>query len=73
MSLFDDAAKFMANRTPSAEADEDREDLIKRLRSDFENATRQEIERGLDKLVERGGIPQNYEELLDKIRVWVED
>lgn len=73
MSLFDEAAKFMANRIPSEKEDKNREDLIKRLRRDFENATRLEIERGLDKLVERGGIPQNYEELVDKIRVWVED
>ena len=73
MSLFDDAAEFMKNRTPAQQEDKTREDLIRRLRSDFENATRLEIERGLNKLEERGGIPSDYDELVDKIRVWVED
>ena len=73
MSLFDEAAAFMKTRQPEPGQNPDREDLIKRLRSEFENATRMEIERALDKLAERGGVPDQFEEVLKKIRIWLED
>lgn len=73
MSLFDDAAAFMKNRQPETQPTDGREEIIKRLRAEFENATRLEIEHALDKLTERGGIPDSYDELLKKIRIWLED
>ena len=73
MSLFDDAAAFMKNRVPDSLPDSHREDLIKRLRAEFENATRLEIEHALDKLAERDGIPDDFTTLLKKIRIWLED
>ena len=72
MSLFDDATAFMKNK-PVETQDDKREELIKRLRADFENATRMEIERALDKLAEREEIPSDYGLLLKKIRIWLED
>ena len=73
MSLFDDAAAFMKNRQPVAAVDEEREALIKKLRAEFENATRQEVERALDKLAEREGIPADFDTVLKKVRIWLED
>ena len=73
MSFFDDAAAFMKNKTPEPVNDLQRENLIKKLRSEFENATCMEVERALDKLAERDGIPSDFNELLKKIRVWLED
>ena len=73
MSLFDDAAAFMKNRQPVAAVDEERETLIKKLRAEFENATRQEVERALDKLAEREGIPADFDAVLKKVRIWLED
>ena len=73
MSLFDDAAAFMKNRPQIEPVNTEREDLVKRLQKDFDNATRLEIERGLDKLQERDGIPETYPEVVQKIRVWLDD
>jgi len=72
MSLFDDAAAFMKNRTPKKE-DNLRENLIQKLRHEFENASRPEIERALDKLSEQGEIPTDFTEVLKKVRIWLED
>ena len=73
MSLFDDAAAFMKDRRPVSAVDEGRETLIKKLRAEFENATRLEVERALDKLAEKEGIPADFESVLKKVRIWLED
>ena len=73
MSLFDDAAAFMKNRPTAQKEDEKRENLIKRLRQEFENATRLEIERALNRLAEREEIPESFDVLLKKVRIWLED
>lgn len=74
MSLFDDAAAFMKNRQPETKSDTDsREQLIKKLRAEFENATRLEVERALDKLAAQDGIPDDFDLLLKKVRIWLED
>lgn len=73
MSFFDDAADFMKNREPNPSQDPRREELVNRLRAEFENATRVEVERALDKLSEREGIPDDFNMLLKKVRVWLED
>lgn len=73
MSLFDDAAAFMKNRPTAPKEDERREKLIARLRQEFENATRMEIERALNRLAEREEIPEDFNEVLKKVRIWLED
>ena len=73
MSLFDDAAAFMKNRKSEPQQNDEREVLINRLKHEFENATRSEIERALDRLAERENIPEDFNELLKKIRIWLED
>ena len=73
MSFFDDAEAFMKNKKSVSAVDEQRESLIKKLRAEFENATRMEIERALDKLAEREEIPTDFESVLKKVRIWLED
>lgn len=74
MSFFDDAQAFMQKKSQQETmVDDTREHLIKRLRDEFENATRTEVERALDKLAEREKIPDNYDEVLKKVRIWLED
>ena len=73
MSLFDEAAAFMKDKKTVSDRDENREVLIKKIRAEFENATRTEIERALEKLSERDGIPDDFNALLKKIRIWLED
>jgi len=73
MSLFDDAAAFMKNRPTPVGVDEKREALIQKLRQEFENATRLEIEKALDRLAERENIPDDFEAVEKKIRIWLED
>ena len=73
MSLFDDAAAFMKNRPAEPATDEKREDLVNRLRQEFENATRMEIEKALNHLVEREEIPEDFDSVVKKIRIWLED
>lgn len=74
MSFFDDAAAFMKERHISAASD-DREEavLVQRLKSEYENATEREIRRALDLISEKEGIPADFEMLLKKIRVYLED
>ena len=73
MSLFDDAAAFMKNRPGEPKEDEKRENLIKRLRQEFENATRMEVEKALDRLSEREEIPEDFDTVVKKVRIWLED
>ena len=74
MSFFDDAKAFMQKKSQEETGgDVKREELIKRLRDEFENATRMEIERALDKLSEREEIPNDFDEVLKKVRIWLED
>ena len=74
MSFFDDAAAFMREKGKSEIASDDRrERLIAYLRNEFENATRMEVERALDRLAERENIPDNFDEVLKKVRIWLED
>ena len=74
MSFFDDAAAFMQKKAQQeTRVDDRRECLIKRLRDEFENATRMEVERALDKLAERGELSDNFDEVVKKARIWLED
>ena len=73
MSLFDDAAAFMKNRTPEKEKENTREILIQKLRHEFENASRSEIEKALDKLYEQEVIITDFNNVLKKVRIWLED
>ena len=73
MSLFEEAAAFMKNKTPQKEADNEREILIQKLRHEFENASRPEIEKALDRLNERGEMSADFAEVLKKVRIWLED
>lgn len=76
MSFFDDAQAFMASRSekiPKEKKDYPRDEYIEKLRAEFENATRVEIERALDRLSDKGDMPDNFSELLKKIRVYLED
>ncbi len=74
MSFLDDAQAFMQKKSQQETVvDDTRERLIKRLRDEFENATRMEVERALDKLTEREGIPDNFDEVIKKVRIWLED
>ncbi|MBR6412752.1 MAG: hypothetical protein IKS41_06315 [Alphaproteobacteria bacterium] len=73
MSLFDDAAAFMKNRPVVPKEDEKRENLVKRLRQEFENATRLEVEKALDRLAEREEIPEDFDTVVKKVRIWLED
>ena len=73
MSLFDEAAAFMKNRTPEKEKKETREDLIQKLRHEFENASRPEIEKALARLEEQGELPADFAVVLKKVRIWLED
>ena len=73
MSLFDEAAAFMKDKKPISDQENSREILIQKLRYEFENATRTEVERALEKVSERGGIPDDFNMLLKKIRIWLED
>lgn len=74
MSFFDDAQAFIQKKTHQESlVDEARERLIKQLRDEFENATRIEVERALDKLAEREKIPDNFDDVKKKVRIWLED
>ncbi len=74
MSFFDDAAAFMKERKPAATSDDDaREVLIRRLKSEYENATEREIRRALDLISEKEGVAVDFETVLKKIRVYLED
>ena len=73
MNLFDDAAAFMKNRSPEPSISKGREDLIQKLRHEFDNATRQEIEKALDRLEEKGELTTDFNEVLKKVRIWLED
>lgn len=75
MSFFDDAQQFMARRKQdsSDDPDERREALIARLQHDFENATRREIERALNRLSEQGSVFDDYPTVVKKVRIWLED
>lgn len=74
MSFLEDAQAFMQKKSQQETVvDDTRERLIKRLRDEFENATRTEVERALDKLAEREDIPDNFDEVIKKVRIWLED
>lgn len=74
MSFFDDAQAFMQKKSQQETVvDDTRERLIKRLRDEFENATRMEVERALDKLAEREELSDNVDEVVKKVRIWLED
>lgn len=75
MSFFDDAQQFMAQRKQDSSdvPDERREALIARLQHDFENATRCEIERALNRLSEQGSVFDDYPTVIKKVRIWLED
>ena len=72
MSFFDDAQQFMARRKQDS-SDARREALIARLQHDFENATRREIERALNRLSEQGSVFDDYPTVIKKVRIWLED
>lgn len=74
MSFFEDAAAFMKERKTEVMSDDDaREVLIRRLKSEYENATEREIRRALDLISEKEGTAVDFETVLKKIRVYLED
>lgn len=74
MSFFDDAQAFMREKgNHEIVSDDQRERLVAYLRNEFENATRMEIDRALDRLAEREKIPDDFDEVLKKVRIWLED
>lgn len=74
MSFLEDAQAFMQKKLQQETVvDDTRERLIKRLRDEFENATRMEVERALDKLAEREELSDNVDEVVKKVRIWLED
>ncbi len=74
MSFFDDAQAFMNKRQIDNNRDEvAREDLIRRLQAVYDNASRREIDRALDIISEKEDLPADFEILLKKIRIYLED
>jgi glutamyl-tRNA reductase len=75
MNFFDDAEQFIRNKKDrlSDESKYDKEKIIKELRKEFENATLREIEKALSRLEERDKIPDNIDEIIKKVRIWLED
>ena len=75
MNFFDDAEQFMKSRRTEVSDGSvyDREKIIKHLQKEFESATMREIERALTRLEEREKIPDNIDEIIKKVRIWLED
>lgn len=82
MSLFDDAACFLKNRTPTTvkpsetfnlNDPETREKMVVFLRAEYENATLVEIERAIDKTMAETEAPSDKTFFLKKIRPKLED
>lgn len=64
----------MKERKTEVTSDDDaREVLIRRLKSEYENATEREIRRALDLISEKEGTAVDFETVLKKIRVYLED
>ncbi len=80
MNLFEEAAAFMAQKQKE-EATEDhflmtpasREAFVRELKMMYENATNSEIERTLDWVMEQLTAPYDKKQVLQKIRVKLED
>ena len=74
MNFFDDAEQFMKSKKKelSNKLEYD-EEIVKRLQKEFENATLREIEWALSRLKEREDVPNNMNEIIKKIRIWLED
>ncbi len=83
MDLLSDAAAFLRGKqgqeTPAPAADfaldtpERRDRFVAELRRLYENATRMEIERALDQVLEKMDGPYARADVLAKIRVKLED
>jgi hypothetical protein len=74
MNFFDDAEQFMKSKKKelSNKLEYD-EEIVKRLQKEFENATLREIEWALSRLKEREDVPNNMNEIIKKVRIWLED
>ena len=80
MNLFEEAAAFMAQKqkTESAEngfltTSASREAFIRELKMMYDNATNMEIEKALDWVMEQLPAPYDKKQVLQKIRVKLED
>ena len=80
MNLFEEAAAFMAQKQ-KAESEENvflttsasREAFIRELKMMYDNATNMEIEKALDWVMEQLPAPYDKKQVLQKIRVKLED
>ena len=73
MSLFEEAEAFMKKKNISVKTETDREEIIQKLRHEFDNATRLEIEKALDRIADLDINIQNFDLILKKVRIWLED
>ncbi len=80
MNLFEEAAAFMAQKQKSEPENnhflatpESRENFIRELKIMYDNATNMEIEKALDWVMEQLAAPYDKKQVLQKIRVKLED
>ena len=80
MNLFEEAAAFMAHKKQEQPKEntflttpESRENFIRELKMMYDNATNMEIEKALDWVMEQLPTPYDKKQVLQKIRVKLED
>ena len=80
MNLFEEAAAFMAQKQKEEPATSDfltteasREAFVRELKMMYDNATNMEIEKALDWVMEQLQAPYDKKQVLQKIRVKLED
>ena len=80
MNLFEEAAAFMAQKQKAEPKGNDflttpasRESFVRELKMMYDNATNMEIEKALDWVMEQLPAPYDKKQVLQKIRVKLED
>lgn len=80
MNLFEEAAAFMAQKQKTENTESgflttptSREDFVRELKMMYDNATNMEIEKALDWVMEQLPAPYDKKQVLQKIRVKLED
>ena len=80
MNLFEEAAAFMAQKQKEEPTGNDflttpasREAFVRELKMMYDNATNMEIEKALDWVMEQLPAPYDKKQVLQKIRVKLED
>lgn len=80
MNLFEEAAAFMAQKQKAKESVSEflatpasREAFVRELKMMYDNATNMEIEKALDWVMEQLPAPYDKKQVLQKIRVKLED